>query len=69
MNETRLGHILVSEHLSWGSVLNAINRPVKTAVNIYYDIEERKWIVGRVMSQIERDEVEDKSEQSSDDYA
>lgn len=69
MNETRLGHILISEHQSWGSVLNAISRPVKTAVNIHYDVEERKWVVGRVMSQLERDEVEDKEEQSPDDYA
>lgn len=69
MNETQLGHILVSEHNTWGGVLNLLSRPNKTSVNIYYDHEERKWVVGRVMSQIERDEAEDKAEQSSDDYA
>ena len=69
---SRVGHTLVSEHQSWGSVLNALSRPIKTSVSLYYDTEERKWILGRVMTQDERDASDasnEASEQSSDDYA
>ena len=72
---SRVGHILVSEHQSWGSVLNALGRPIKTSVSLYYDTEGRKWILGRVMTQDERDASDasdasnEASEQSSDDYA
>lgn len=69
---SRVGHILVSEHHSWGSVLNALSRPIKTSVSLYYDTEERKWILGRVMTQDERDASDasnEASEQPSDDYA
>lgn len=68
-SEQRRGHILVSEHQSWGSVLNALSRPVKTSVSLYYDTEARNWILGRVMTQDERDASNEASEQSSDDYA
>lgn len=66
-NEERRGHVLVSEHQSWGSVLNALSRPVKTSVSLYYDTEARKWILGRVMSQDEREASD--AEASPDDYA
>lgn len=69
---SRVGHILVSEHHSWGSVLNALSRPIKTSVSLYYDAEAHKWSLGCVMSQDERDASDasnETSEQSPDDYA
>lgn len=71
-NEERTGYILASEHQSWGSVLNALSRPIKTSVSLYYDTEARKWILGRVMTQDERDASDssnEASEQPSDDFA
>lgn len=71
-SEERRGNVLVSEHQSWGSVLNALSRPIKTSVSLYYDTDARNWILGRVMTQDERDASDasnEASEDCSDDYA
>jgi hypothetical protein len=54
MNEERVGHILVSEHRTYESVLNAIRRPISTSVTIYYDSDKGKWILGKVMTEDDR---------------
>lgn len=69
IEESRVGNILVSVHKRWSSVATLLSKPNYTSINMFYDSNGEQWIVGRVMSQIERDEAEDKAEQSSDDHA
>lgn len=66
VEECRRGNILVSEHHSWGSVLNRMSRPLMTSASLYYDSEDHKWVVGVVMTMEEREE---RSDNLPDEYA